>query len=124
MVSLHYCYYTKAKKLGLHVQVLTAVIFLVLMTKYCNPGFQVQPKHLACISIGCLHIAAKVVEQECNISSTHELIRISQSKFTVSDLSRMEKIISEKLNFQFKAVTALTFLHLYHAIALSHTSDR
>lgn len=85
---------------------------------------KVQPKHLACISIGCLHIAAKVVEQECNISSTHELIRISQSKFTVSDLSRMEKIISEKLNFQFKAVTALTFLHLYHAIALSHTSDR
>lgn len=79
---------------------------------------------MACISIGCLHIAAKVVEQECNISSTHELIRISQSKFTVSDLSRMEKIISEKLNFQFKAVTALTFLHLYHGIALSHTSDR
>ncbi|XP_041914544.1 cyclin-G2 [Alosa pseudoharengus] len=85
---------------------------------------RVQPKHLACISIGCLHIAAKVVEQECNISSAHELIRISQSKFTVSDLSRMEKIISEKLNFQFKAITALTFLHLYHAITLSHTSDR
>lgn len=85
---------------------------------------KVQPKHLACISIGCLHIAAKVVEQECNISSTHELIRISQSKFTVSDLSRMEKIISEKLNFEFKAITALTFLHLYHAIVRSHTSDR
>ncbi|KAI4873902.1 hypothetical protein NFI96_026155 [Prochilodus magdalenae] len=85
---------------------------------------KVQPKHLACISIGCLHIAAKVVEAECDVSSTHELIRIGQCKFTVSDLSRMEKIISEKLNFQFKAVTALTFLHLYHAIALSHTSHR
>ncbi|XP_036443536.1 cyclin-G2 [Colossoma macropomum] len=85
---------------------------------------KVQPKHLACISIGCLHIAAKVVEAECDVASTHELIRIGQCKFTVSDLSRMEKIISEKLNFQFKAVTALTFLHLYHAIALSHTSHR
>ncbi|XP_030625841.1 cyclin-G2 [Chanos chanos] len=85
---------------------------------------KVQPKHLACISIGCLHIAAKTVEEECDVSSSHELIRISQCKFTVSDLSRMEKIISEKLNFQFKSVTALTFLHLYHAIALSHTSNR
>lgn len=85
---------------------------------------KVQSKYLACISIGCLHIAVRVTEEECNVSSSHELIRISQSKFTVSDLSRMEKIISEKLNFQFKAVTALTFLHLYHAIALSHTSNR
>lgn len=85
---------------------------------------KVQPKHLACISIGCLHIAAKVLEDLCDVSSTHELIRISQCKFTVSDLSRMEKIISEKLNFQFQAVTALTFLHLYHAIVLSHTSSR
>nr|XP_015217353.1 PREDICTED: cyclin-G2 [Lepisosteus oculatus] len=85
---------------------------------------KVQPKHLPCIGVCCLNIAAKVVEEECNIAATHELIRISQCKFTVSDLSRMEKIISEKLKFQFQAVTALTFLHLYHAVALSHTSDR
>lgn len=85
---------------------------------------KVQPRYLACISIGCLHIAARVTKEECKVSSSHELIRISQCKFTVSDLSRMEKIISEKLNFQLKAVTALTFLHLYHAIALSHTSNR
>ncbi|XP_036385055.1 cyclin-G2 [Megalops cyprinoides] len=84
---------------------------------------KVQPKHLSCISLSCFHIAAKVVEEECNISSTHDLIRISQSKFTVSDLSRMEKIISEKLNFQFKAITALTFLHLYHEVTLLHTSE-
>ncbi|KAG9354419.1 hypothetical protein JZ751_001128 [Albula glossodonta] len=85
---------------------------------------KVQPKHLPCIGVSCLHIAAKVVEGEGNVSPTHELIRISQCRFTVSDLSRMEKIISEKLNFQFNAVTALTFLHLYHAFALSNTSER
>ncbi|XP_013994423.1 cyclin-G2 [Salmo salar] len=85
---------------------------------------KVQPKHLACISISCLHIAAKTVEEECDVSSTNELIRIGQCKFTVSDLTRMEKIISEKLNFQLEAITALTFLHLYHRITLSQTSDR
>lgn len=85
---------------------------------------QVQPKHVPCIGVSCLHIAAKMVEDECNISPTHELIRISQSKFTVSDLSRMEKIISEKLNLELKAITALTFLHLYHAVIVSLTSER
>ncbi|KAJ8286660.1 hypothetical protein GJAV_G00041700 [Gymnothorax javanicus] len=84
---------------------------------------KIQPKHLSCIAISCLHIASKLVEEECNISSSNDLIRISQCKFTISDLSRMEKIISEKLNFQCKAVTAFTFLHLYHQITLLHTSE-
>ncbi|KAF3851358.1 hypothetical protein F7725_013130 [Dissostichus mawsoni] len=61
---------------------------------------KVQPKHLPCIGVCCLHIAAKMVEEESNVSPTHELIRISQSKFTVSDLCRMEKIISEKLSVE------------------------
>ncbi|XP_062307694.1 cyclin-G2-like [Osmerus eperlanus] len=85
---------------------------------------KVQPKHLACIGVCCLHIATKMVEEECNISPPQELIRISQSKFTVSDLTRMEKIISEKLNSELKAVTALTFLNLYHAALVSLTSAR
>ncbi|KAM4616267.1 cyclin-G2-like [Polymixia lowei] len=85
---------------------------------------KVQPKHLPCIGVCCLHIAAKMVEEECDISPTHELIRISQSKFTVSDLCRMEKIISEKLSLEPKAVTALTFLHLYHSAFASLFAGR
>ncbi|XP_063319764.1 cyclin-G2 [Pelmatolapia mariae] len=85
---------------------------------------KIQPKHLSCISLSCLHIAAKVTEEECNLTPTDELIRIGQCRFTVSDLARMEKIITEKLNFKSKAVTALTFLHLYYQIALSHCTDR
>ncbi|XP_029366560.1 cyclin-G2-like isoform X2 [Echeneis naucrates] len=85
---------------------------------------KVQPKHLPCIGVSCLHIAAKMVEEESNVSSTHELIRISQSKFTVSDLSRMEKIISEKLGVEPVAVTALTFLHLYYSAFTSLSAGR
>ncbi|XP_035615074.1 cyclin-G2-like [Oncorhynchus keta] len=84
---------------------------------------KVQPKYLACVGISCLHIAAKAVEEDCNLSSTNELIRISQCNCTVSDLTRMEKIVSEKLNFQLKTITALTFLHLYHGITSAYTSD-
>lgn len=85
---------------------------------------QIQQKHLSCVSISCLHMAAKVTEEECDLAPADELIRIGQCRFTVSDLSRMEKIVAEKLDFKPKAVTALTFLHLYHQIALSHATDR
>ncbi|XP_006010658.1 cyclin-G2 [Latimeria chalumnae] len=85
---------------------------------------KVKPKHLSCIGISCFHLAAKVTEEECNIPSSLDIIRISQCKCTISDLQRMEKIISEKLHFEFEATTALTFLHLFHAIALTHTSER
>lgn len=85
---------------------------------------RIQPKHLSCVSLSCLHMAAKVTEEECNLTPTDELIRIGQCRFTVSDLGRMEKIIAEKLEFKSRAVTALTFLHLYHQIAQLHCTDR
>lgn len=85
---------------------------------------QIQPKHLSCVSLSCLHMAAKVTEEECNLTPTDELIRIGQCRFTVSDLSRMEKIVAKKLNFKSNAITALTFLHLYHQIILSHSTAR
>ncbi|MEQ2174307.1 hypothetical protein GOODEAATRI_006569, partial [Goodea atripinnis] len=83
-----------------------------------------KPKHVPCIGVCCLHIAAKMVEEESNVAPTHELIRISQSRFTVSDLSRMEKIISEKLCVDPNVVTALTFLHLYHSAIASLLAER
>ena len=86
--------------------------------------WQVQPKHLPCIGVCCLYMASKLVEEESNVSPTHELIRISQSKFTVSDLCRMEKIISEKLSVEPNAVTALTFLHLYYSAFTTLSAGR
>ncbi|KAJ3604333.1 hypothetical protein NHX12_029074 [Muraenolepis orangiensis] len=86
---------------------------------------KVQPKHLPCIGVCCLHMAAKMVEEEHVLSPTRELIRISHSKFTVSDLGRMEKIISEKLGSpEPQAVTALTFLHLYRSAFEALTAGR
>ena len=45
----------------------------------------------------------------------NELIRISQNRFTVSDMMRMEKIILEKLYWKVKAPTALHFLRLFYS---------
>ena len=43
------------------------------------------------------------------------MIRISQNRFSVSDMVRMERIILEKLLWRVKAPTALLFLRLFHS---------
>ncbi|XP_032005300.1 cyclin-G2 isoform X1 [Hylobates moloch] len=85
---------------------------------------KVKPKHLSCIGVCSFLLAARIVEEDCNIPSIHDVIRISQCKCTASDIKRMEKIISEKLHYELEATTALNFLHLYHTIILCHTSER
>ncbi|NXV56018.1 cyclin-G1 [Molothrus aeneus] len=76
---------------------------------------KVQPKHLGCVGLSCFYLAVKASEEERNVPLATDLIRISQYRFTVSDMMRMEKIILEKLCWKVKAITAFQFLQLYHS---------
>uniref|UniRef100_A0A8C5J0W5 Cyclin G1 n=1 Tax=Junco hyemalis TaxID=40217 RepID=A0A8C5J0W5_JUNHY len=76
---------------------------------------KVQPKHLGCVGLSCFYLAVKASEEERNVPLATDLIRISQYRFTVSDMMRMEKIILEKLGWKVKAITAFQFLQLYHS---------
>uniref|UniRef100_A0A667YWZ0 Cyclin G1 n=1 Tax=Myripristis murdjan TaxID=586833 RepID=A0A667YWZ0_9TELE len=76
---------------------------------------KIQPKHLSCVGLCCFYIAVKSSEEERNVPLANDLIRISQNRFTVSDMMRMEKIIMEKLYWKVKAPTALRFLRLFHS---------
>nr|XP_046261922.1 cyclin-G1 [Scatophagus argus] len=76
---------------------------------------KIQPKHLSCVGLCCFYIAVKSSEEEKNVPLANDLIRISQNRFTVSDMIRMEKIIMEKLYWKVKAPTALRFLRLFHS---------
>lgn len=76
---------------------------------------QIQPKHLSCVGLCCFYIAVKSSEEERNVPLANDLIRITQNRFTVSDMMRMEKIIMEKLYWKVKAPTALHFLRLFHS---------
>ncbi|CAM5160204.1 unnamed protein product [Natator depressus] len=78
---------------------------------------KVQPKHLGCVGLSCFYLAVKATEEEeRNIPLATDLIRISQYRFTVSDMMRMEKIVLEKLYWRIKATTAFQFLQLYHLL--------
>nr|XP_057919870.1 cyclin-G1 [Doryrhamphus excisus] len=76
---------------------------------------KIQPKHLSCVGLCCFYIAVKSSEDKKNVPLANDLIRISQNRFTVSDMMRMEKIIMEKVNWKVKAPTALRFLRLFHS---------
>uniref|UniRef100_A0A3Q3W1I3 Cyclin-like domain-containing protein n=1 Tax=Mola mola TaxID=94237 RepID=A0A3Q3W1I3_MOLML len=76
---------------------------------------KIQPKHLSCVGLCCFYIAVKSSEEEKNVPLANDLIRISQRRFTVSDMMRMEKIIMEKLYWKVKAPTALRFLRLFYS---------
>lgn len=76
---------------------------------------KIQPKHLSCVGLCCFYIAVKSSEEEKNVPLANDLIRISQNRFTVHDMMRMEKIILEKLFWKVKAPTALHFLRFFHS---------
>ncbi|XP_012884108.1 PREDICTED: cyclin-G1 [Dipodomys ordii] len=77
---------------------------------------KVQPKHLGCVGLSCFYLAVKSIEEERNVPSATDLIRISQYRFTVSDLMRMEKIVLEKVCWKVRATTAFQFLQLYSSL--------
>ncbi|XP_061786320.1 cyclin-G1 [Nerophis lumbriciformis] len=76
---------------------------------------KIQPKHLSCVGLCCFYIAAQSSEDKKSVPLAADLIRISQNRFTVSDMMRMEKIIMEKVNWKVKAPTSLRFLRLFHS---------
>jgi cyclin G2 len=77
---------------------------------------KVKPKHIACISVGSLHLAT----QQLGLPSlnTEDLVAISQCRRTSGDVERMAGIICNKLGIQLNtsSITALTFIRLFYYI--------
>ncbi|XP_019741081.1 cyclin-G2-like isoform X1 [Hippocampus comes] len=74
-----------------------------------------QPKNVPRVSVCCLHLAAGATEAAKDVAPSQELIRISHTKFTASDLRRTETVVAQKLRPESPTVTAFTFLQLYHS---------
>lgn len=75
---------------------------------------KVRPKHLACISVGSLYVAAdQLFSTKMN---AEDLVQISQCRCTAGDLERMSGIIANKLGVcpNSAPVTSLTFIRLFY----------
>lgn len=77
-------------------------------------------KYLRCIAVASFYLAAKTLEEDNVLPSTRELMRESKCGCSVDEIHRMEKCILTKLNWDLRAVTALDFLYIFHALLMSN----
>ena len=66
-----------------------------------RPLLQAQPKHLSCIAVSSFHLACSQYQEVRGdllvLPQPSDLVSISQSRCSASDLLRMEAIIASKL---------------------------
>jgi len=86
-----------------------------------------QPKHLSCIAVSSFHLACSQYQQSLPMDTLlvgtpepSDLVSISQSRCSASDLLRMEAILASKLEGggrQGMPVTPLAFLRVMSAVS-------
>ncbi|XP_045526749.1 cyclin G isoform X1 [Pieris brassicae] len=88
---------------------------------------KVRPCHIPCITVSCMNIAideyAEVNKQARKVS-VEELVSVSQSACTAGDVSRMSRVITDKLALLHgSAVTALHWLRLLRRLVASAAQE-
>lgn len=78
-----------------------------------------QLKHLRCIAIACLLLAAKINEEDETIPSVKKLAVQSDCRCSPAEILRMERIILDKLHWDLYTATSVDFLNIFHAMVMS-----
>ncbi|PZC71347.1 cyclin G [Helicoverpa armigera] len=86
---------------------------------------KVRPCHVPCITVSCMNIALEQYAADTNTKrsiSVDELVSISQSACTAGDVTRMSRVIVDKLSLVggCRAHTALDWLRLLRAMLTFH----
>ncbi|XP_005111131.1 cyclin-I [Aplysia californica] len=82
--------------------------------------FKVQAKYMQCVAVTCLYIAAKTLEEDENIPPTPDLVRRSHCGCSFAEITRMEMVILNKLNWDVRQPSAVDFLHTIHVVLVMH----
>lgn len=81
---------------------------------------KVRSKYLQCVAVTCLYIAAKTLEEDENIPPTPDLVRKSRCGCSFAEITRMEMVILNKLNWDVRMPSAIDFLHTIHMVLIMH----
>jgi len=92
----------------------------ILLMDRVQQLFKVQAKYMQCVTVTCLYIAAKTLEEDENIPPTPDLVRKSHCGCSFAEITRMEIVILNKLNWNIRQPSAVDFLHTVHVVLLMH----
>ncbi|XP_068720227.1 cyclin-I-like isoform X2 [Montipora capricornis] len=106
-LSRHCCFHSETYSLS--VSLLDRLLSVV----------KANPKYLPCMSICCLFLAVKMSEEDEDVPTAADFVKVSGLRFTSSDLLRMERVILDKLKWNLNATTPLYFLEVFHALCVS-----
>jgi len=93
-----------------------------------------QPKHLSCIAVSAFHLACRhykaTADEDISVPDPADLVTISQSRCTPSDLLRMQAILVSKLDLQLDdteeqqpVVTSLSLLRTMYDMCRTATAS-
>uniref|UniRef100_A0A3Q2QRE2 Cyclin-I n=1 Tax=Fundulus heteroclitus TaxID=8078 RepID=A0A3Q2QRE2_FUNHE len=99
----------------------TLVLAVSILDRFLTP-IKARPKYLRCIAIACFFLAAKTCEEDECVPMLKELAASSGCGCSPSEILRMERLILDKLDWDLHTATALDFLHIFHAVAMSWRS--
>ncbi|XP_045783075.1 cyclin G isoform X3 [Maniola jurtina] len=88
---------------------------------------KVRPCHVPCITVSCMNIAIDehaAVSKQPRYVTVEELVSVSQSACTEGDVSRMSRVIADKLSLAERCcVTALHWLRLLRALVANAAEE-
>jgi len=80
-------------------------------------GFvKVHGKYLNCAAYASYYIAAKLLEEDEFVPELTTFVELIGNKFTTNDITRMEKIILEKTDWNMNHVTICNFLDIFYSL--------
>ena len=100
----------------------TFALFVALLDRFLA-NYKVKSKYLECLSVASLYVAAKVKEDDDNISITSEFLLDCNCKHSVAELLRMEQMILVKFDWSVNDITPVDFLHIYYALLVAKHNE-
>lgn len=86
---------------------------------------KIHGKYLKCAAASCIYISSKILEEKESVHTLDNFLLMNRSKFTASDIVRMERIILDKIGWELLArPTSATFLEIYFNLLCANHFDK
>ena len=76
-------------------------------------------KYITCLALTCLYLAAKLCEEDEIVPAITYVVERTRPGCSLADVLRLERLVLDKLGWQLRLVTPLSFLHSLHCLLIA-----